>query len=113
MPEFEVRAACRERQLERERVAEEEVMCSRRSRVCAPVDPDDQLLATVLRHKNAKALQIAIEQSEHEAVENVAVKANATQIMKEQACMVLVSLIRRCLPRRPAGYGLGRGPSED
>lgn len=93
MPESEARAACRERQQEREREA---ATSSRQSHV---IDPDDQLLAAVLRRslttvktdawrlrsKNAKVLRPAIEQSEREVAEKVVAKAKAARQAKEQA----------------------------
>lgn len=63
----------------------------------APVDPEDTLLVSVLRHsltspeidarqlrhKNAKALQLAIEQSEHEATAEAVAKAQVLRLAKE------------------------------
>lgn len=72
-------------------------MISRQAWVRAPVDPEDQVLMTVLRRsltsadtdvrwfhcKNAKALWLTIDQSEREAVANVTAKAKASWLAKE------------------------------
>ena len=66
--------------------------------MCARVDPDDQFLVVVLHcslttaetnswrlhRKNAKALRLAIEQSEREAKEAATEKARVARLKREQ-----------------------------
>lgn len=66
------------------------------------VDPNNQLLAAVLRrslamaktdarllrHKNAKALRLGIEQLERKTAEKLPAEAKTARLAKEQACAV-------------------------
>ncbi|KAE8816585.1 hypothetical protein D1007_05925 [Hordeum vulgare] len=95
-PEYEVRATRLERHWERERG---EVVASRLSTLSALVDPENALLAGVLRRsltttesdarrlrrKNADVLRLAIQLSERGATKEVATKAKAARHAKEQA----------------------------
>ncbi|KAE8779032.1 hypothetical protein D1007_47986 [Hordeum vulgare] len=88
-------AAHRERHRSRERG---KALATRRSTSSEPVDPEDALLAGVLRRllrttetdarrlrrKNAKALRLAIQLSEREAAKEAAAKTKADRHAKEQ-----------------------------